>query len=110
VVDAVIPGGDYDPATRVGWRTASSGRRWRYVNKSSTPVNGITSVVVKDLSNRQPGLVHFRVKGRRGDYTLASPPASLTGTFVLDPPTAETGQCGVATSSCVNHPGSARCS
>lgn len=109
IVDAAVPGGDYDPVTKVGWRTASSGKRWRYINKSSTPVSGITSVVVKDLSDRQPGLVDFRIKGRRGDYAPGSSPASLTGAFVLDPPTAETGQCGVATNMCANAPRWARC-
>ena len=109
VLDAVIPGGAYDPETKVGWRTSSTGRRWRYVNKSSTPANGITSVVIKDLSNRQPGLIDFRIKGRRGNYAVAPAAATLTGTLVLDPPTAETGQCGVGTIACINDPGSMRC-
>ncbi|MGH7789007.1 MAG: right-handed parallel beta-helix repeat-containing protein [Candidatus Binatia bacterium] len=109
VLDAAIPGGAYDPATKAGWRTSSTGKRWRYTNKSSTPANGLTSVVIKDLSSRQPGLIDFKVKGRRGDYPVAPAAATLTGTLVLDPPTAETGQCGAGTGACINDGRSLRC-
>lgn len=109
VLDASIPGGDYDPMTKVGWRVSSTGKRWRYINKSSTPANGITSVRIKDLSNRQPGLIDFSIKGRRGNYAVALSAATLTGTLVLDPPTAETGQCGVGTGACINDARSTRC-
>ena len=107
LVDAVIPGGAYDPATKVGWRTAASGKRWRYVNKSSSPANGITGVVIRDLSAKQPGLIDFRVTGRNGAYASGTLP--LTGFLVLDPPTAETGQCGAATPACTGDGRTVRC-
>jgi len=109
VLDTTIPGGDYDPQTKVGWRTSSTGKRWRYINKSSTPANGIVLVGIRDLSSRQPGRIDFRIKGRRGNYTAASSAATLTAVLVLDPPTAETGQCGVGTSACINDQRSTRC-
>ena len=109
VLDATIPGGDYDSQTKVGWRLSSTGKRWRYINKGSTPADGITSIVIKNLFSRQPGLIDFSIKGRRGDYVVAPPAMTLTGTLVLDPPTAETGQCGVGTSTCINDPRSVRC-
>lgn len=109
IVDAVIPGGAYDRATKVGWRTSASGKRWRYVDKRGTPISGITSVTIKDLSTRQPGLIDVRVKGRHGDYSAAANAATLTGTVVLDPPTAETGQCGFATAACTADSRSTRC-
>ena len=109
VVDTVLPGGEYDRLTKVGWRTSATGKRWRYTDKSSTPIDGITSVVIKDLSSRQPGLVDVRIKGRRGDYSGAADPVTLTGTVVLDPPTAETGQCGFATAACIADTHSVRC-
>lgn len=100
VLNLVIPGGAYDPVARAGWRVSSSGKRWRYVNKSATPPAGITGVVIKDLSSRTPGLIDFKVLGRRGDFAAAPDPVALTGALVLDPPTAETGQCGLATAPC----------
>lgn len=108
VLNTTVPGGGYDPNTKIGWRVSSADTRWRYINKSSTPANGITSVVIKDLSSRQPGLIDFRIKGRRGNYTVAAP-TTLTGSVVLDPPTAETGQCGLATRACVNDARSTSC-
>jgi parallel beta-helix repeat protein len=109
VVETTIPGGLYDPQTKVGWRVSSSGQRWRYINKSSTPADGITAVTIKDLSSRQPGLIDFRVQGKRGDYAAAPNAATLTGTLILDPPTAETGQCGGRSAACVENRGSMRC-
>jgi len=96
LLDVVIPGGPFDPGTKVGWRTAPGGRRWVYLNRSNTPIDGIASVVVEDLSTRQPGLVKFSVKGQRGNYAVAPANLPLSGWLVLDPPTADTGQCGEA--------------
>ncbi len=109
VLDASIPAGAYDAQTKRGWRASSSGRRWRYIDKSSTPANGITSVVIKDLSSRQPGLIDVRIKGQRGNFAAAPAALTLTGTVLLDPPTAETGQCGGGTGACVSDGRSLRC-
>lgn len=109
VVETTIAGGAYDPQTKVGWRVSSSGKRWRYINKSSTPPGGITAVTIKDLSNRQPGLIDFRIQGKRGNYAAAPQAAALTGTLILDPPTAETGQCGAGSAACTEHGGALRC-
>ena len=45
---------------------------------------------------RRPGLVGFTVKGTRGAYAVDPAQLPLDGLLVLDPPTAETGQCGRA--------------
>lgn len=94
-VDVTIPGGPFDPVTDVGWKTVTS-RSWKYVDRSPMPAAGITRLSVKDLSNQVPGLVQFAVKGRRGAYPLDASDLPLTALLVLDPPTAETGQCGQA--------------
>jgi hypothetical protein len=52
-------------------------------------------VVIKALRAR-PGRVQFRVTGKRGSYPVDATAIPLTGLLVLDPPTAETGQCGEA--------------
>jgi parallel beta-helix repeat protein len=109
LLDLVIPGGPYDPATHIGWRVTAGGRRWRYVNRSNTPPGGISSVVIWDQSNRQPGLVEFAVRGRHGDYAVEDADLPLTGLLVLDPPSAVTGQCGAATPPCTRSDDSVRC-
>jgi hypothetical protein len=95
-LNVVIPGGAYDPTSRVGWKAARGGGRWRYINDSATPPGGIARVTITDLSHRQPGLLQFSVQGRAGTYPADVASLPLAGTIVLDPPTAETGQCGTA--------------
>lgn len=96
VLDVTVPGGAYDPATKVGWRAARSGTSWKYVDKRPMPSGGITALAVRDLSDKEPGLVRVKVTGKRGAYPVAAASLPLTGIVVLDPPTAATGQCGVA--------------
>lgn len=95
VVDVWVPGGAFDPATKTGWKTSRQGRSWTYVDGSDAPPAGIAQVVIRDLSKKQPGLVQFRVVGRRGAYAVEGANLPLSGLLSLDPPTAETGQCAV---------------
>jgi hypothetical protein len=96
VLDLAVPGGAHDPVTRVGWKFFPRCRTWRYLNRSAAPPAGITAVTIKDLSRRTPGIVRFKVRGRRGAYPIDTMRLPLAGLLVLDPPTAETGQCGQA--------------
>jgi parallel beta-helix repeat protein len=94
VLDVLVPGGTYDPVARAGWRTGHNA--WKYVNRGETPPAGITNITIKDLSKRVAGRVYVKVKGKRGAYPVDTANLPLTGLVVLDPPTAETGQCGAA--------------
>lgn len=96
-LDATVPGGAYDPVTKVGWQVARSGTSWKYLNKSVSPLAGITTLTIKDMSKKQPGLLQVKVIGKRGSYPVDTASLPLTGLLILDPPTAATGQCGVAT-------------
>ena len=96
-LDATIPGGAYDPVTQVGWKAARSGTSWKYVDKSALPPGGITTLMVKDMAKKQPGLLRVTVTGKRSVYPIDTASLPLTGVLILDPPTAATGQCGVAT-------------
>lgn len=93
VVDVLVPGGAYDRERRVGWK-ARRGGGWKYVDRSEAPPGGIRMVVIRDLAKREPGAVQFRVVGRHGAYPVAAANLPLTALFSVDPPTAETGQCG----------------
>ena len=93
VLDVLLPGGAYDGATRVGWKASRTAPRWKYLNKSANPPGGITSITIKDRWAQQPGLVQIRVVGKRGAYAVDPANLPLAALVILDPPTAETGQC-----------------
>jgi parallel beta-helix repeat protein len=113
IVDVLVPGGAYDSGTGTGWKFYANRGIWKYMNAGANPPGGITRVVVKDLSRRQPGVVQFSVSGRRGWYEVDPAKLPLTGLFAIDPPTAETGQCGLATfteaTACTSSGGAIRC-
>ena len=114
VLDVTIPGGAFDPASRRGWRTTANGTTWTWIDRGASPLGGIATVSLKHLSSQQPGLVRFKVVGRRGDYAVDPAKLPLTGLLVLDPPTAETGQCGAtsfagAAQQCATNGKSVRC-
>lgn len=114
VLDVTVPGGAYDPATGVGWKVSPGRGTWKYVDRRDDPPSGITAVSVRDQSTKTPGLVRFGVQGKRGAYPVDPARLPLTGLLVLDPPTAETGQCGQATfagpaPACVAGPAAVTC-
>ena len=67
VLDVVVPGGAYDPVTKVGWQAARSGGKLEVREQERTPPAGITSVVIKDLSKKRPrpGPVQRQGQARR---------------------------------------------
>lgn len=82
LMDVTVPGG-------APWRAKPTS--WSYRDKLGT-AGGITKVLVKG-SAKAPGTLKISVKGAHA--TLAPSPASLplTVTFVIDVPTAMSGQC-----------------
>jgi len=88
VADESVPGGAYDPLTRQGWTTMTSG--WKYRRHDGS---GIFRVAIKP-SRSTPGLIQFSVKGRNGSWPVSTSAFPLHATFVLDPPNATTGECG----------------
>jgi hypothetical protein len=96
VIDVTVPAGAFDPATGVGWKTSARRDAWTYANRSAAPPAGIIAVRIRNRSTVAPGLVDVAVKGRRGAYPVDASRLPLNAVLVLDPPTAETGQCGQA--------------
>jgi hypothetical protein len=96
MIDATIPGGAYDKTTRTGWLVNPAGTAFTYRNGTASPVAGITSVGVRQLTK---GRTRLTVVGKNGNYAVPVGDSALKATVVLDPPTAETGQCGETTSS-----------
>jgi hypothetical protein len=91
VLDATVGGGAYDALTRTGWKVNGSQTSWTYKNPGTRP-DGIIQVGVK-TSASLPGLVKLKAKGKNSTYTVATANLPLQATFILDPPTAATGEC-----------------
>jgi len=68
-LDVAIPGGS-------SWLVGTDGKRWKYVDTS--PSDGITQAIVRDLSAKENGLLRFTVKMKDADLTLPDPEAVRT--------------------------------
>ncbi|MCW5892536.1 MAG: hypothetical protein KIT14_18640 [bacterium] len=95
-LDATIPGGAYNVATRAGWTRNAAGTSWTYRNAGTVvPLeNGINKITLK--KQKTPGLYKFGVTGKNGSYPVGPADAPVRGILVIDPPVATTGQCGEA--------------
>ena len=98
VVDATIPGGAYSTLTKTGWQLNRLGTRATYNNRSTTGpwISGIRTVTVSVVP-KTPGLFRFSVGGKKAN--IANVPAAnlpVTAKMLLDPPFANSGQCGNA--------------
>ena len=87
-IDVTIPGGAYNPVTKIGWKVNGSGTAWKYKN-STSPVNGLYKAQLKAYSST-PGKYKFAVKGKNGNYAVNTANLPLKGTLVIDVPFAET--------------------
>ena len=100
-LDVAIPGGSLGGSPAVGWRNLA-GVRWLYVDKRLAPLGGITKVQVKQRPSI-PGLLEFRVKGKRASLPPVPGNPPLAAILILDPPTATTGQCGEKLLTCTSN-------
>ena len=96
VVDVTLPGGVYGDPPGFGWKTNSSGTTWKWVDSTSAPASGVSSLSVRDLSSSIPGRVKFRLRGRDGSFPVHLAQLPLSATLYLD--AAATGTpCALAT-------------
>ncbi len=93
LVDTLVPGGAWDPTTRVGWRVRPDGTGWKYRNRSDSAPGDVRAVTLRDRSRREPGVLQFEVVATGGSYPLVAGDLPLDAMFTVDPPTAEAGQC-----------------
>lgn len=89
LADVTIPPGLRDPDTKIGWKPNKAGTTWTYANKAG--LAGITTVSVK-TTTKKPGLVTFKVTGKKGAFPTTPAARPLAATFTL----ASAGQCGAA--------------
>jgi hypothetical protein len=77
-LDVTIPGG-------AAWRTNGSATTWSYKDPSGA-VGGITGVVVKDLSRKEDGLLHWTVKGKNAAAVMLPDVARVRTAMILGTP------------------------
>jgi parallel beta-helix repeat protein len=65
--DLLVPGGP-------GWSVTADGKKWRYRDASGA-ADGVTAVLVRDLSAKVPGLIRWSIKAEGAPASLPSPDA-----------------------------------
>jgi hypothetical protein len=93
ILDAVIPGGLFDPASDAGWSVSDGA--WTYENSGNVVpfIGGVYQVRVT-ANPDVPGALAFIVRGRHGSYPVDSASLPIRASVVIDSPMATTGQCG----------------
>jgi len=96
VVDAVLPGGAYDAARRIGWKSRlSTGSKtiysWTHSSTSVAAPGGITSVSV---TVEPSGLSDVSVLGKAFDYVVEPGEEQVRFTLVARPAVTPAAQCG----------------
>jgi hypothetical protein len=49
-----------------------SATKWKFVDKTGAPANGLRSVIVQDRSTKATDLVAVKVKGKNGTYPVVA--------------------------------------
>jgi cysteine-rich repeat protein len=93
-IDAFLPPGSYSAATRRGWKR--TGRSWTYLDRSTSPVSGVTKLVVTDRArSSSPRRVKVVVTGKNGSYEVGAGDSPVQAVVVLGSVAdAAAGMCG----------------
>lgn len=93
MLDEIVPAGAFDPTTATGWRHLAELGRWVYTRPAA---EGVHHLVVKRVAGSAE-VYRFHVMARLGATSVpTAEQLPLKGTFVVDTPVAENGQCGEA--------------
>lgn len=95
-LDVTLPPGAYDSAAKRGWLAASAGtsRRWTYRDGSGVPSDGITRVVLREVTNDGVHVIRLAVQSGPGRWEELIAHADMVVTLVLDPDHSPRRQCG----------------
>lgn len=73
VSDDTIPGGLFAGGGTAGWVKKRGGAIWLYLDKTGTPINGITKIKIQDRSSSYPNEVGIKLIAKRGgSYPVGS--------------------------------------
>ena len=96
IFQRVIPGGAPPEPHAPGWAVMSRSTRWSFRDSTGAVADGITQVLISNLSRHMPGLFSFRVLGRKADFQVAPGQVPVQVVAVMgSAPQAAAGQCAV---------------
>jgi hypothetical protein len=94
-LDQVLPAGAFPGGKSRGWKANAKGTQWQYVDRTATPLAGITGVKILDKSKAAPGHVRVIVTGKSATYPVVAGDEPLRATVVLgNQADAVAGSCG----------------
>ena len=94
LADILVPGGDFDSSSQVGW--SSNGSKVSFTDRRHSQQGPVSGVLLRNRSTPDtPGLVLFKVKGRRGSFPVDESSLPLSLALDLDP------RPGVNASGCI---------
>jgi len=71
VLDATLPGGLYGGAGTRGWKTNGNRTLWQYLDRTASPIAGVTDLKATDASKGKPGgTVKLSAKGKKATYLV----------------------------------------
>jgi hypothetical protein len=95
VVDVTLAAGAFGGTGTRGWRANRHKTKWTYQDKTGTPNNGLTEMVILDRSRKAPNQVKVMMIGKNGTYPIAPGDKPIKATVVLgDRAASSAGQCG----------------
>jgi uncharacterized delta-60 repeat protein len=83
VVDAHVPPGAYDSATRTGWRRSANGLRWKFSAPQTPGRVHVRRASVRTVGGGS-GFLDVQVQSSRGEFTRGLRPLPYAATIVLD--------------------------
>ncbi|MBM4244551.1 MAG: hypothetical protein FJ148_12145 [Deltaproteobacteria bacterium] len=94
-VDQVLPGGTYAGSGSRGWKSNTKGTVWQYLDKTTSPLSGITTLKVTDKNKTSPGRVTASLTGKKTTFPVVSADTPVQLVVVLGNQTdAIAGYCG----------------
>jgi hypothetical protein len=99
LIDAVLPAGAFAGKGTAGWVTNGSGNLWKFIDRTESPVEGITRMKVRDQSRKSPDRVAVNILGKHGTYQVFPSAYPIRTTIVLGDAAASAAGCAAKVAS-----------
>ncbi|MBU6281943.1 hypothetical protein KGQ64_06840 [bacterium] len=96
ILDATLPSGAYAGRATRGWKASPTSSLWQYLDRTGSPISGITDLKAIDRSaGVAGGSVKISLKGKTGSWTVSPGDEPVELVVLLGGPAdAATGACG----------------
>jgi hypothetical protein len=83
VLDATLTTATFGGAGTAGWTVNNPGTQWKFRDKTTSPVENIVSMGIKDENRKAPGQVAIKLQGRYGLYFVDDDDLPLHASVLL---------------------------